>query len=51
MLEVFKDHSYSQSRAPEEKIKTVEEERVESKTRVNEKNRRIKKNETNHGND
>ena len=31
------DHSYSQSRAPEEKMKNVEDERV------NEKNKRIKK--------
>ena len=43
MLEVFKDHPYSQSRATEEKMKNVEEERVKDKTRVNEKNRRIKK--------
>ena len=43
MLDVFKDHSYSQSRALEEKMKNVEEERVEQKTWVNEKNRRIKK--------
>ena len=43
MLEVFKDHSYSQSRAPEEKMKNVEEERVKYKTWVNEKNTRIKK--------
>ena len=43
MLEVFKDHPYSQSRATEEKMKNVEEERVKYKTRVNEKNTRIKK--------
>ena len=43
MLEVFKDHSQSQPRAPGEKMKNVEEKRVEYKTQVNEKNRRIKK--------
>ena len=49
MFEVFKDHSYSQSRYPEEKIKKVEEERVKYKAQVYEKQTH-QKNETNHGN-